>query len=49
MTPDTFDSLFWSYTAVWFFLAVYVVSLGIRVKRLENSPSNDTKSCNVRE
>ena len=49
MTPDTFDSLFWSYTAVWFFLAVYVISLGIRVKRIENSSSTDTKCCNVRE
>jgi CcmD family protein len=49
MVPDTFDSLFWSYTAVWFFLAVYVLSLAARVKRLEKSSLADKKCCDVRE
>ncbi|MEN9845035.1 MAG: hypothetical protein RIS36_182 [Pseudomonadota bacterium] len=35
MTPDTFPSLFWSYTAVWAILAVYIVTLGVRLSRLE--------------
>ena len=41
--PDTFPSLFWSYTAVWFFLAAYIVVLGARVGRLERKISRLTE------
>lgn len=37
MTPDTFPSLFWSYTAVWVILGVYIVSLGYRLSKIERS------------
>lgn len=39
MTPDTFPSLFWSYTAVWVVLVVYVATLGIRLARIERTIS----------
>jgi CcmD family protein len=32
---DTFPSLFWSYTVVWTFLALYIFWLGVRLSRLE--------------
>jgi CcmD family protein len=35
MVPDTFPSLFWSYNAIWGVLAVYIITLGLRVSRLE--------------
>lgn len=44
MTPDTFPSLFWSYTAVWAVLAVYIVTLGVRLSRLEKQLSQDKES-----
>jgi CcmD family protein len=42
MTPDTYDSLFWSYTAVWVILVLYIATLGARVRRLEGV-CRDTK------
>jgi CcmD family protein len=45
MTPDTFPSLFWSYTAVWLLLGVYIVSLGIRLRKVENKLSKGSKRC----
>jgi CcmD family protein len=47
MTPDTYDSLFWSYTAVWAVLALYIWTLGVRVKRLE-SPRGNTQRTDER-
>jgi len=44
MTPDTFPSLFWSYTAVWVVLAVYIVTLGVRLSRLEKRISRNKES-----
>jgi|688.fasta_scaffold1746146_2 CcmD family protein len=46
MTPDTFPSLFWSYTVVWVILALYIIGLGVRVAKLERtiSQSKDTTS-----
>lgn len=44
MTPDTFPSLFWSYTAVWAVLAVYIVTLGVRLSRLEKKLSQEKES-----
>lgn len=41
MTPDTFPSLFWSYTVVWAILAVYIVTLGVRLSRLEKRFSKE--------
>jgi len=41
MTPDTFPSLFWSYTVVWGILAAYIVTLGVRLSRLEKRLSRD--------
>jgi hypothetical protein len=35
MVPDTYADLFWSYTAVWVILAVYIGVLGFRVAALE--------------
>ena len=35
MTPDTFPSLFWSYTAVWAVFAIYIATLGMRIARVE--------------
>ncbi len=32
---DTFPSLFWSYTIVWTFLALYIFWLGFRLSKLE--------------
>lgn len=52
MTPDTFPSLFWSYTVVWGVLVVYIVTLGVRVARLEKKLSrekggrNESGCCN---
>jgi CcmD family protein len=35
MTPDTFPSLFWAYTSVWILLAVYIITLGVRMRKVE--------------
>jgi hypothetical protein len=35
MVPDTYADLFWSYTAVWVILAIYIGILGVRVAALE--------------
>ncbi len=35
MVPDTYADLFWSYTAIWVILAVYIGVLGFRVAALE--------------
>jgi CcmD family protein len=50
MTPDTYPSLFWSYTVVWGVLVVYIAVLGARVARLEKKLSQkkdekDDSSC----
>jgi CcmD family protein len=39
MVPDTYPDLFWSYTAVWCVVVVYIVILGARVGRLERTIS----------
>jgi CcmD family protein len=39
MTPDTFPSLFWSYTVVWVVLSVYIVTIGLRVSKVERALS----------
>lgn len=41
MTPDTYPSLFWAYTALWVILSVYIVSLGWRIAQLEKRISKD--------
>jgi CcmD family protein len=46
---NTYPDLFWSYTAVWVALALYIAFLGRRLSKLERSlpkDSNDT-SCNA--
>ena len=35
--PDTFPALFYGYTVIWGLLAVYILSLGFRVSRLERN------------
>lgn len=35
MTPDTFPSLFWAYTAVWILLGGYILILGVRMRKVE--------------
>ena len=49
MTPDTFPSLFWSYTVVWVILAVYIVTLGVRLSRLEKRLSANEEGSNERK
>jgi CcmD family protein len=44
MTPDTFPSLFWSYTAVWAILALYIIGLGVRVAKLERTLSTSKET-----
>ena len=46
MTPDTFPSLFWSYTVVWAALSIYIITLGVRLSRLERRLSKDKESHN---
>jgi CcmD family protein len=46
MTPDTFPSLFWSYTAVWVVLSVYIATIGLRVSKVERSLSKSRESRN---
>lgn len=49
MTPDTFPSLFWSYTAVWAILAIYIVTLGVRLSRLEKRFSREREGSDGRK
>lgn len=35
MTPDTLPWLFWSYTAIWVIVVLYVLSLGLRLSKIE--------------
>lgn len=37
MVPDTYADLFFSYSAVWVCLALYIIFLGLRVSRLERT------------
>ena len=46
MTPDTFPSLFWAYTVVWVALSVYIITLGVRLSRLEKRLPKDNESHN---
>lgn len=46
MTPDTFPSLFWSYTAVWVVLVGYVATLGIRLARIERAIARQEEARN---
>jgi CcmD family protein len=39
MTPDTFPSLFWSYTVVWVVLSAYIATIGMRVSKVERALS----------
>lgn len=39
MTPDTFPSLFWSYTVVWVVLSAYIATIGTRVSNIERKLS----------
>lgn len=40
MTPDTFPSLFWAYSAIWCILVAYIAALGARVAKLERRLSS---------
>jgi CcmD family protein len=40
--PNTFPDLFWGYTFIWLLLSLYILYLGVRVRRLEKSHNNDT-------
>jgi CcmD family protein len=44
MTPDTYPSLFWAYTALWGALSIYIVTLGMRLSRLEKRLPKDEKN-----
>ena len=41
ITTDTFPSLFWSYTAIWAVLVVYVVFLAARLSKIEKELEKD--------
>jgi CcmD family protein len=41
LLPDTFPSLFWSYTITWLILAAYIWSLGARISRIERKLPED--------
>jgi CcmD family protein len=45
MTPDTFPALFWSYTAVWVILGVFILSLGVRLRKVEKKLGENSKGC----
>lgn len=45
MTPDTYPSLFWSYTVVWVLLGLYIVSLGMRLRKVEDRTAKTSKEC----
>ncbi len=47
-TPDTFPSLFAGCLVFWGILGAYLVSLGIRIRRIEKRLSNKTESCKDR-
>lgn len=53
MTPDTFPSLFWSYTVVWVVLSAYIATIGMRVSKVERAlsksrePHNDASTSAV--
>lgn len=38
--PDTFPDLFWGYSIIWGLLVVYIISLGRRLSRIENTSSD---------
>jgi CcmD family protein len=44
MTPDTFPSLFWSYTVVWVVLSVYIATIGMRVSKIERALSKSREA-----
>jgi CcmD family protein len=44
MTPDTYPSLFWAYTALWGALAIYIITLGARLSRLEKRLPKDKEN-----
>jgi len=46
MTPDTFPSLFWSYTVVWVVLSVYIAMIGLRVSKVERKLSKSGEQSN---
>lgn len=44
--PNTFPGMFWSYLLVWIFLGGYILSMGVRLGRLERKfedKSNEAK------
>jgi CcmD family protein len=41
MMVDTYPDLFWSYTAVWVILALYIGVLGRRLARIERALASD--------
>jgi CcmD family protein len=42
--PDTFNSLFWGYSAIWAIIVVYLVSILRRVSRLEQRLAEEKPS-----
>lgn len=42
--PNTFPDLLIAYNAVWFLLGVYIVSLGLRLSKLESKFQDKDKS-----
>lgn len=39
--PDTFPALFWAYAFIWALLGIYIISLGIRLARIEKKVSEE--------
>ncbi len=42
--PDTFNGMFWGYLVLWLLLTIYMVSLGLRVKKLESEATESKES-----
>jgi CcmD family protein len=48
MVPDTFPDLFYSYSAVWIIMLVYVVLMARRLSRIEKKLSAQDESSQER-
>lgn len=39
--PDTYPSLFYGYAVIWLIFGVYILSLGLRLSKLEKKNENN--------
>ena len=43
-TPDTYVDLFFGYTVIWLILGIYILTLGVRLKKLEKREGESGES-----